>query len=480
MKKNLTAFCLVFVTLFIPGADVLAQNKDVFQKVDTFLQAKFEKGNIPGFAVAIVSKDSILFSKGYGRTGDNIPVTGNSTFAIASLSKGFTAMAVMKLVESGRVMLDDPIRKYITGLGKNGHEITIRQLLNQTSGYSDLVFPELSFRQQPPTLEAAVDRMKNIKTVSKPGEKFHYHNPNYHILARLVEVVSGEGFSRYLDKNILKPLEMTNSSSVTLTKDLYSIPGLNYDPGHIYFFGRPVKMKEPDWFIEGSAGMISTVNDMGRWMMMNLNGGNYKGRQLLSPEGIAKMQTPYPGGQYAMGWIKSDDNVIRHTGILWTSQADEMLIKDKGYGVVVLFNSGLSAFQDYNAFGRGIYEILNGETPEVSAFATIAYDILVGLLAIMAILISVRRLTRTKKWENNYRSRPKVQSWTWIIARLMPLALLLSIPSIGTYMSGRVLSWERIILAMPSIFILLSIVAALNLVIVVVRLVKLRGISGKL
>lgn len=473
MKKFLSLSFLTLLGFLVFTEEANAQQDTLQQKLDTYLRHKLAKGNIPGFSVAIVHGNKIVFSKGYGKTGENQPVTDDTPFAIASLSKSFTAMAIMQLSEAGKIKLDAPIAEYFSSLGENGKKITVRQLLNQTSGYSDLTFPELAFQQQPQSLRQAIERMKNVSLVSRSGEKFHYHNPNYQVLARLVEVVSGESFPTYLDKNIFIPLKMKHTVSLNGTKDLYTMQELNYTPGHVFLFGYPLVKKEPDWFIQGSAGMISTANDMAAWLIVNMNKGAFENHQLLSPEGIKEMQTPYSGGSYAMGWISGDSTLIRHNGILWTSQAEQVIMKDKGYGIVILFNSGLSAFQDYGAFTRDIAEILTGGTPELSAFPTIGYEIITGLIAVIAIIMSCRRLTRGKQWRRKYAERSKFLSWLWLLLRLTPLALLLSIPQIGTSMSGRVLSWERIFWAMPSIVIFLSVVSVLNVIIVGLRIYRL-------
>jgi hypothetical protein len=104
-----------------------------------------------------------------------------------------------------------------------------------------------------------------------------------------------------------------------------------------------------------------------------------------------------------------------------------------------------------------------------------AYEILIAAIAILAIFMSCRRLTRIKHWEKKYASRSKFQSWLWLIFRLTPMILLLSIPQIGTSMSGRVLSWDRIFWAMPSIVIWLAIVSVLNVIIVAARIYRLKA-----
>jgi CubicO group peptidase (beta-lactamase class C family) len=347
----------------------------------------------------------------------------------------------MQLVESGKINLDSAITHYISSFKLNdprASKITVRQVLHQTSGLSDHVFPEMKFGQQPATLENAIARLKTVKLASDPGQKFHYHNPNYQILALLVQVVSKENFSDYLQNHIFKPLRMQHTVNVSNTQDFYKKNEGDFSKGHIFLFNQPVKMTKLDWFVDGPAGMVSTVNDMANWLMLQLNTGNFEGTQLLSSNGIQVMHSPPPGVQssYGIGWIANGPNNLYHSGILWTYQAEQILVTNKDYGIVVLFNSGLNAFQDYHSFVQGISGILNNQNPEVSFFSIGFYNILIGIFILITIILGIRSLFRLGKWKEKYKKRPQWQSWLRLIVRLLPLALLIAIPQIIAFMEG--------------------------------------------
>jgi CubicO group peptidase (beta-lactamase class C family) len=448
-------------------------------KIDQYLQARLDKSSIPGFAIAVVHNDTLLLSKGYGVTGTNMPVTAHTPFAIASLSKAFTAMAIMQLVDAGQISLDAPVVRYVPffSTGDNhGQSITVRQVLHQTSGLADTGFPELAVRQQPATLKEATAQFKSARLVSEPGRRFHYHNPNYRLLAQLVESVSHEPFADYLQEHIFKPLEMTHTSDVSATQSFYKGPG-RIDKGHIFVLGRPVASQEPDWFVEGAAGMRSTVSDMAHWLSLQLTQGHVGNRQLLNRASMALMHTSpaQPSMHYGMGWIVRPDSSLYHSGILWTYSAEQLLLTKDGYGVVMLFNSGINPYIDYNSFLRGVAGILAGQEPEVPAFPDWVLPIGVGLILILFIGLAVRRLFGCRKWRQTYYQRAVWRSWLFLGTRLLPFVTLLLIPALLTAISGRVLNWERIFLMMPDALLGWSLITLLNLAIVFSRLVWLYG-----
>jgi CubicO group peptidase (beta-lactamase class C family) len=459
---------LLGALLFAFSISASAQDKKLARDIDSFLQSKFEKGNIPGFSVAIVHQDSVIFSKGYGKSGNDEPLTADTPLAIASLSKAFTAMAVMQLVEKGKINVDAPVTQYYPAFPLQNAGITVKQLLNQTSGLSDKIFPEMGFNVQPTNLDASLARLKGIELHEKPGTKFRYHNPNYQILARIVELVSGENFSDYLTKNIFLPLGMRDTRNVASTREFYTSKGGNIPAGYSFVFGIPKKMNELDWFVQGSAGVTSSANDMAKWLALWLKRDDLKGIKLLSPQNMQAMLTPpaNTGSSYGMGWfVHKESNTASHNGILWTYQSEQMLFLSKGYGIVVLFNSGLSAFQDYSSVTRGISDIINGQQPETGFEAAIWLELLVAVFAILGFIMGIRRIKRHPVWEKKYNGRLTFKIVSILILRLIPVIILLSIPQIFVLISGRVLNWERIFWVMPGVVIWLGIVSVFNIII---------------
>lgn len=470
MTKKLTFIFLASFTFAFGNA--YAQTPDTFSRINQFIEQNIEKSHIPGLSIAIVDKNKVIFSKGYGKDGNNRAISSNSPFAIASLSKAFTAMAVMQLVEAGKLNLDSPIKKYIPSFkmaDSRADQITVRQFLNQTSGLSDMVYPELTFKQQPASLENTIENLKDVVLAGNPGEKFRYHNPNYHVAARLVEVASQEKFSAYLQKHIFAPLQMTHSSNHHSTLEFRK----NLPQGNIFLFGQPLAIDEPNWFIEGSAGMISTTSDLAKWLIMYMNKGTYNGQKLLSEQGIETMITKPASSSYGLGWFVDEQKNISHSGVLWTYQAQQMILTKEGYGIVILFNSGINAFQDYHSFLKGVAEILTNQELTLPFLPNSFYEMLLFAFIIITLGLTVMRFRNLRMWAIKHKAKP---SWVVIsksIVRLIPIALFVSAPSILALISQRALSWERIFLMVPSGMIWLGVVGICNLLIVAARIIQL-------
>ena len=270
---------------------------------------------------------------------------------------------------------------------------------------------------------------------------------------------------------------MNHTTDVDDTRQFKAIDG--FSDGHILLYGKPVLMKEPDWFVEGAAGRYRLRNDMAKWLMIQLNGGEYGGRRLLNTEGVETMHTAPAGVEstYGMGWT-IDGSKIEHNGILWTYYADQLLMPTSGYGIVVLFNSGLKSLVNYTSFTQGISDILNGEQPRESFLNVQTNEIAIGLLTLVTVGIGIRALTRLNKWEAKYRRRSRWGSWLGILSTLIPLALFLSLSKIMTFIGGgRVMNGERIFLMMPSIFIWLMLAGLFSLAIAATRIIKMYKIK---
>jgi CubicO group peptidase (beta-lactamase class C family) len=165
-------------------------------ELDRFLAVELARTGLPGMAVTITHGPDVLYVKGFGSDGHGHDVTSATQFRIASLSKSFTAVAVLQLVKAGKVELDAPVQGYLpefsTTEPDRSHRITVRHLLNQTSGIGDAGLPAGG---EPDTVEQRVRSLRSARLVSEPGREFHYSDSNYQVLARLVEVVAGMPFS---------------------------------------------------------------------------------------------------------------------------------------------------------------------------------------------------------------------------------------------------------------------------------------------
>ncbi len=222
------------------------------------------KGDAPGIAVLVAHDGKILLQGGYGLADleKKTPITPETKFRIGSVSKQFTAVAVLKLAEQGKLSLDDSLAKYFPDF-PGGDKVNLRQLLTHTSGlhsYTDK--PEFIGRVKEPIASAElIAWFQNDKPDFAPGEGFHYNNSAYFLLGEIVAKVSGKSFAEYLKEAIFEPLEMANTG-------IYVNSAPPEGMARSYSFVNEKFEPALDWDMSwaGGAGAIySTVGDLFRW-----------------------------------------------------------------------------------------------------------------------------------------------------------------------------------------------------------------------
>ena len=260
-----------------------------------------ERASDRGFMGAVlVAKDgTVLLEKGVGMANVewDIPNTPETKFRLGSITKQFTATAVLQLVEKGLLSLDDPVKRYVPEAPETWNAITIHHLLNHTSGipsYTDLpAFATPAFRRTPlKPLEIAM--LSNDKPLLfQPGEGYRYNNTGYVLLGHIIESVSGMKYDEYLEKNIFGPLEM-NESGYDWTRPVLKKRADGY--GYNRDRKRYTNADFLDMSLPHAAGSLySTVGDLYKWHR-GLLAGN-----LLSKESHEKMFEP-GRNNYAYGW----------------------------------------------------------------------------------------------------------------------------------------------------------------------------------
>ena len=440
---------------------------------------------LPGLAVAITRGDEIVLVRGYGEARDGEPINGQTQFRIASLSKSFTALAVLQLVEAGKMELDAPVTRYlpefVLSSSSVSERITVRQLLNHTSGLADTGFVSgLGGQQQ--TLADRVASLRDARFVDPPGTAFHYFDPNYQVLARLVEVVSGQPFDAYLRQHVFRPLDMRDS--VSAPTSMLPPQSNQLAQGHVIGYAVPVALPELVGFLGGSGGVISTASDMAHYLVALRNQRRYLGGSVLSANGVSQMQTPPAGvaSNYAMGWTVSNANgiqTIEHNGVLSTFYADAVLLPQSGYGFVLLYNeySLAASTLAFPEVKNGMVALLMGRTP-VNGKVTLPW-LGRGLAAVSAAIVGLAiwnllRLPRWRAWAVNASRWKLGWSLVWPIA---PVLLLLGLPRLLALQSGRYFDHVMLARAMPELMILLGICGALGLVNSVFRYAILARLS---
>lgn len=451
--------------------------------IDDFITRQMAAQRIPGLALAITRGGQVLYVQGYGTAGNGQPVTPQTQFFIASVSKSITALAVMQQVEAGTVDLDAPVQAYLpeftTADPALAGEITIRQLLNQTSGLAETGFADMRL-PQPETIEERVASLRGARPAAPPGSEYHYFSPNYGVLARVVEVVSGQPFSDYLAAHVFAPLEMRNTlSAVTSTEGKQRASRLAQ--GHLLAFGIPFAYPEADGYLGGSGGVISTSEDMAHYLIAQLNGGRYQGQALVSPESLALMHTPPAGidSPYTMGWTEARANgvrVLEHNGILSVFSADAVLLPEENIGIALLYNvSSLPT----NAIGspaikNGLIALLTGRPVQTSPMTVAAWGRLTAGLTLIGGLLAVRSLLQLPAWAQKARATSVWRLLPGIAWKFLPaFMLLVGIPALTARFAGRVFGIVNLYKSMLGIFAWLALTGALGVINGVARIAVL-------
>lgn len=426
--------------------------------IDSYIEREMASNGIPGLALAITRGDEVLAVRGYGAARDGQPVTPATQFYTGSLSKSFTAVAVMQLVEEGKIDLDQPVQAYLptftTTDPDSAARITVRHLLNQTSGLADAGFPAYTL-PQPDSIEERVASLRDARPVSEPGMVHHYFNPNYELLAGVVEAASGEPFSQYLRDHIFAPLDMSNTASViTSAETSQAAPGLAQ--GHILAFGVPIPRDELDGYLGGSGGVISTAEDMANYLILHTNDGRFGGTAVVSPESVELMHTPPQGidSPYAMGWLEVNPEEgprrLEHNGVLSAFHADMALLPEQGYGIALLYNHSYT-LAGYEGIKQGLIALLVGRQPAGSGLGAARLGLILAGLLLLATVLQVRGLLRLRRWAQAAEGRPLWRLAAGIVWKFLPAALLIGLQPLVGFFSGRVFSYWQLFLAMPDV-----------------------------
>jgi CubicO group peptidase (beta-lactamase class C family) len=313
------ALCVVLAAVLFSQRKAEANREDIdSETIDEYIAAKMRSARIPGLAVTIVKGDQIIYAKGYGQADPSgRPVTPQTPFLIGSVTKPFTALAVMQLVEQAKVELDAPVQRYIPWFrvadAQASSQITVRQLLYQRSGMPQPPTSQTVTDTDDGALERAVRALATLKLDSPPGQSFIYSNGNYDTLGLIVQTVSGQSYEDYVRQHIFAPLQMRNSY---VSQDEALQHGMA--TGYRWWFGIPVPVTLPFDRSDLPAGyMISSAEDMAHFLIAQLNGGRYHDASILSPDGIALTHVEPVPHTYGMGWETLEVNgrtLVDHDG----------------------------------------------------------------------------------------------------------------------------------------------------------------------
>jgi CubicO group peptidase (beta-lactamase class C family) len=283
---------------------------------------------------------------------------------------------------------------------------------------------------------------------------------NYQVLAQLIEAVSGAPWARYLAERVFAPLGTTGTVAAATSGEVQ--PG----PGHILLFGVPVARPELDGLLAGSGGVVSTAEDMGRWLVAQTAGGG----SVLRPDDVALMQTPPPGvaGGYAMGWQRVAPDRLEHTGILSTYSAVQVLLPESDRGFVLLFD-GNSAEADTAGVAAGLAALLTGDPQPPWPRSTALVAAVLGATTLAVLALRTRQLVRVSHW----RRRSLWAALPGLVWLVVPVALLVAMPALLGAAIGRSFTFWQLCLSMPDAMVLIAAWALSGVAVAAVRIVAL-------
>jgi D-alanyl-D-alanine carboxypeptidase len=314
---------------------------------DAIAQQVFRQNRTPGFAFLVCAGGSVVFAKGYGLAdvATEEPVVPETRFAIGSLTKQFTAAAILLLQEEGKLSLEDTLETYVPEM-PNGNQVTLRMLLNQNSGLHNFPNPrEHNWPREGVIVPDQIIRLlKTDKPDFQPGERWAYSNTNYAMLAQVIAQVSGGSYDAFLSRRIFRPLGMTQSGNGFAAQAGTATP---YEWTDTDFVAVEPRLSLDLFY--GAGGVVSTVQDLARWNEALMS------RQLLQAESLRELWTDgsLPNGTpmgYAMGFVPAMIGAHRevwHNG--HSPRAGgycfHAIFPDDGLAVVVLANGAASTFR---------------------------------------------------------------------------------------------------------------------------------------
>ncbi len=304
MKQIVTYFTIIataFLSLFANAQS--SSYNELLKILDETTPASMKKNNVPGVAIAIIENGEVILKKAYGfsdlQTRSNIDE--HTGFNIGSISKMFTAWGVMKLVEEGKIKLDDPVVNHLSTWNFpksdfNSSKITVRSLLQHTAGLSVHGYNGFESKKELTSVRESIQGKSNpeeaVKLIMDPESKWKYSGGGYSVLQLLIEEVSGKSFAKYMDKNVFKPLKMKHTS-FTINKKVLKKSAKPYNEE-----GKEIPLRL--FNAQAAAGLHTTLEDL-----IIFAKASFKKNPVLSEKSIETLRSPteLSRGNYGMGYM---------------------------------------------------------------------------------------------------------------------------------------------------------------------------------
>lgn len=445
---------LLFMASFFWCGEASAEGREIepdFTRIDVYIEKEMKECRIPGMALCVVHGERVLYMKGYGIADpSDRAVTPETPFVIGSVSKPVTALAVMQLVDAGKISLDAPVTRYLPWFrlsGTGADAVTIRHLLTHTSGLdTNVEFRAATLRGDDTSIQDLVRKMSVVKPVEAPGNTFRYGSANYIILGAVVEAVSGVSYAEYLERNIFLPLGMRRSSA---SKDKADADGLAAGYETIFGFPRPTALPYRTDFVP-AWNVVSSAEDLSRFLIALLNGSRYGDAVLLSSGAFSEMTAPQAAVSrsvsYGFGWYVTSGSLY-HGGDIPGYQAKIKLLPEDRLGIALLYNT--SSAETVTLFGvgfrdrleSGLISLVYGYEPDPPPGGpldlnrypmSVTYTLYLGLVAAvgLAFLFSaVRLFLRARRPDGSARFSRREVLLSALLNLALSLGILLAVPA---------------------------------------------------
>ncbi|NHK29242.1 beta-lactamase family protein [Parvularcula flava] len=307
------------------------------ESIEKIIAVELPLSGAPGLSYAVLD-DSDIMSGAHGEmvAGSGREISPDTPFVLGSIAKSFTALAVMQLVESGQVDLDAEIHQYLDGFAESpGRNVTIRQLLSHTSGYSTFQGNDSLSGEGASAdgLSRQVARIAQWSPAHEPGTRWEYSNANYYVLGALIEELSGQDYARYVETQILEPIGMEHS--------FVADGGVHETArGHVPWFGgkRALKEAASDRMSAPVGGIIATARDTALYLAVMMNGED----DIISARGKVEMMQPASEVSpfYGFGWyLDTANGTVSHTGLTPGVETLAIMKPAERKAAVVLINA---------------------------------------------------------------------------------------------------------------------------------------------
>ncbi|WRP08045.1 serine hydrolase domain-containing protein [Rossellomorea aquimaris] len=457
MRKVLIALCLFFNIIFSFQYHARAESDNQKELLERFMKESMEEYGIPGASLAIIQDGKVMFQQSWGEQRKGTPVTKDTLFTIGSVSKPLTSLAIMRLVDDKKIALDQEIDRYLPAFhyNRNGFDkkITIRNLLTHSSGISSYDGLEIADRnlRGKNAIDVAVQKLNNVHLNYEPGDVHQYSAANYLLLGKIIENVTNQTFSEYMDDEIFSVIGMDRTVS-----NFEAAKELGYQPGYQSWFGKPVRSR--GFFDDSGAPygyMVSTTGDMSKFIKCLLEGGD-----ILSKDSFDTYTSPHYHRKedmyYGLGWRIStevDNSYYFHGGETPDSRAELFINPQQDYGFILLTNkNNFSEVLSTVWMREGVKMIVEeGKSPEVQQLNHhMQWSTLI--ITLFLLLLSSWNIYRLIK-------KTKIKSKVWIfIGSLSLLVSIIMIPLLIYLFSS---PWNTINLYAPATAILIKVLVGI-------------------